>query len=162
MIKQFDNFLTKGYAVFLDPNLIDLTVFKVTNVEIEKDLPEITDLIEKQLLCQFVDYVSSHYVNTVYNNFQVMCANVWDGVDAGSMTWHNDNVEGFDFNVLYYYDSTSEDTGGEIEFKHPSGEDKIYPQAGNLIFINQASQFQHRANRSSTSRRVASIEYKIL
>ena len=159
---QLDNFLTKGYARFSVPNLIDLSEFKVTNVEVEKELLDIADPIEKLLLEKFVGYVSEHFVKPLHPKFEVVYSNVWDGVDAGSMTWHNDNVEGFDFNVLYYYDSTAPATGGEIEFKHPAGEDKIYPQAGDLIFINQSGHFQHKANRSAVNRRVASIEYKIL
>lgn len=162
MKDQFENFVTKGYAIFLDPGIIDLSKFNITNVETAKDLQDITNLEEKTLLQQFVDYVSDNYVKTVYPNFEVKYANVWNGVDEGSMCWHNDHVEGFDFNVLYYYDSMSELVGGEIEFKYPNGEDKIYPQSGTLVFINQNGQFQHRANRSTISRRVASIEYKIL
>lgn len=162
MKDQFENFLLKGYAVFADPGIIDLSKFNITNVEIAKDLDDVTDIEERTYLEEFVNYVSNTYVRPVYPNFEVKYSNVWDGVDAGSMTWHNDNNEGFDFNVLYYYDSTSKDVGGEIEFKYPGGEDKIYPQTGNLIFINQNGQFQHKANRSLTQRRVASIEYKIL
>jgi len=162
VLEQLDNFLIKGYAIFSNPNLIDLSLFKITNVEIEKDLPDVTDPLEKHLLQQFVDYVNEHYVSKVYNNFEVKCVNVWDGVDLGSMTWHNDQAENFDFSVLYYYDDTDINVGGQIEFSYPDGEDKIYPKAGNLIFINQSLQFQHKANRSTVARRVASIEYKII
>jgi hypothetical protein len=162
VLEQLDNFLIKGYAIFSNPNLIDLSLFKIINVEIEEDLPDVTDTLEKHLLQQFVDYVSEQYVSKVYDNFEIRCVNVWDGVDLGSMCWHNDLVENFDFNVLYYYDNTSIDVGGQIEFKYPGGEDIVYPQAGNLIFINQSLQFQHKANRSTAPRRVASIEYKII
>lgn len=162
MKEQFENFVTKGYAVFTDPGIIDLSKFVITNVEFAEDLYDITDHEEQQHLEKFINYVSEHYVKTVYPNFRVEYANVWDGVDAGSMNWHNDHVEGFDLNVLYYHDSTSPETGGEIEFKYPGGEDKLYPKSGTLIFINQNGQFEHKANRSTVNRRVASIEYKIL
>jgi hypothetical protein len=167
MIDQLENFLVKGYAVFLEPDLIDLSVFNLINVEEIGDAPELellqnVDLKETILLQQFADKVSKNYVEPVFKNFKINRINAWNGVDLSSMHWHNDKIENFDFSVLYYYDDTSIKVGGKIEFQYPEGEVAIYPRAGNLIFINQDLKFRHRASRSTNSRRVASIEYIIL
>lgn len=161
MLDQANNFLTKGFAIFEVPNLIDLSQFNITNVELNDNLENKFSVDEEAQLKNFIDYVSNNFVKPLYNNFEVVYYSVWDGVDAGSLSWHNDSVEGFDFNVLYYFDNTDEEVGGSVEFRYSDGEYKIYPKAGNLIFINQNGKFFHKASRSNTHRRVASIEYKV-
>lgn len=160
MRDQLDNFLTKGYARFNEKNLLDLSKFVMTNVEVQDKLIEDTDPEQQQEMRDFVKYISDNYVKPIWPNAQVTYYGVWDGVDEGSTTWHNDAVEGFDFNVLYYYDNTDENVGGSVEFKYDGGEDIIYPIAGDIVFINQNGKFYHKANRSEKQRRVATIEYK--
>lgn len=161
MLNQLSNFLLNGYAHFNESDLLDLSKFNIVNVEITDNL-DISFSEEEQLLIdKYVEYVSKKYVEPIYKNYIVTYCAVWDGVDLGSTEWHNDKIEGFDFSVLYYYDSTNEESGGQIEFKFPDGETIIYPKSGDLIFINQDKKFFHKASRSNSSRRVASIEYKI-
>lgn len=161
MLNQLSNFLLNGYAHFNESGLLDLSKFNIVNVEITDNL-DISFSEEEQLLIdKYVEYVSKKYVEPIYKNYIVTYCAVWDGVDLGSTEWHNDKIEGFDFSVLYYYDSTNEESGGQIEFKFPDGETIIYPKSGDLIFINQDKKFFHKASRSNSSRRVASIEYKI-
>ena len=161
MLNQLSNFLLNGYAHFNESGLLDLSKFNIVNVEITDNL-DISFSEEEQLLIdKYVEYVSKKYVEPIYKNYIVTYCAVWDGVDLGSKEWHNDKIEGFDFSVLYYYDSTNEESGGQIEFKFPDGETIIYPKSGDLIFINQDKKFFHKASRSNSSRRVASIEYKI-
>lgn len=160
MKDQLDNFLTKGYARFNELGLLNLSKFVMTNVEVQDKLVEDKDPEQQLELKNFIDYITKNYVNPIWPNAEVTYYGVWDGVDEGSMTWHNDAVEGFDFNVLYYYDSTDEDVGGAVEFRYNGGEDIIYPKAGDIVFINQNGKFYHKANRSEKQRRVATIEYK--
>lgn len=161
MLDQTNKFLTQGYAHFKEANLLDLSRFNITNVEIDDNLENNFSLEEQAMMDWFVNYVSKKYVEPLYKKYEVIYFAVWDGVDLGSTKWHNDAVEGFDFNVLYYYDDTDETVGGQIEFKNHEGEVCIYPKKGDLVFINQNGKFYHRANRSTAPRRVASIEYKI-
>lgn len=161
MLDQTDIFLNRGYAHFNESGLLDLSKFSITNVEIDDNLENNFSTEEQVMMEQFVDYVSKKYVEPLYKNYEVVYYAVWDGVDLGSTEWHNDAVEGFDFNVLYYYDDTNETVGGQIEFRNYEGEVCIYPKKGDLMFINQNGKFYHRASRSTAPRRVASIEYKI-
>jgi hypothetical protein len=163
MLDQLDCFLSKGYCHFSGLDLIDLSKFNILNVEVleDPDLGVFTNS-EHEMILNFVNTVSTLYVTPVYPLHQIKYYAVWDGVDIGSTTWHNDNVEGFDFNCLFYYDSTTPHTGGQIEFQGPLGEICIFPKAGDLVFINQDTKFKHRASRSIQPRRVASIEFKIL
>jgi hypothetical protein len=162
MLDQVDSFLTKGYCIFDEKGLLDLTEFAVQNVEEFEGFPMILDAytdIEQQKINMFVQYVSEKYVESLYKNYEVLGTGVWDGVDSGSMGWHNDHNEGIDFNVLLYNDDTDDSTGGQIEFQYPGGQECIYPKSGNLIFINQDLKFKHKASRSTGFRRVATIEY---
>jgi hypothetical protein len=161
MLNQIDNFLTKGYAHFNVGAILDLSKFKITNVEINDNLENNFSDEERLMITEFVDFVSKYYVAKTYNSYEVLYFAVWDGVDLGSAEWHNDKVEGFDFNVLYYYDNTDEETGGSIQFQYPDGEHVIYPKTGDLVFINQSGLFKHKASRSTHQRRVASIEYSV-
>jgi hypothetical protein len=161
MLDQTDIFLTQGYAHFKEPGLLDLSKFNITNVEIDDTLENNFSIEEQAMIDQFVEYVSKKYVGSLYKNYEVVYYAVWDGVDQGSTEWHNDAVEGFDFNVLYYYDDTDETVGGQIELRNYEGEVCVYPKSGDLVFINQNGKFYHRANRSTAPRRVASIEYKV-
>lgn len=161
MLNHTDTFLTQGYAHFSEPGLLDLSQFNITNVELNDALENNFNLQQQHMMEQFVQHVSTQYVASLYKNYQVVYYAVWDGVDMGSAEWHNDAVEGFDFNVLYYFDNTDPSIGGQIEFQHSEGTVCIYPQSGDLVFINQNGKFKHRASRSSAARRVASIEYKI-
>ena len=161
MIEQIDSFLQKGFAIFNVPNLVDLSEFNITNVELNDDLVNTFNTAEQTALDKFLNYVSQNFVKTLYKDFEIVYYSVWDGVDIGSTEWHNDSVEGFDFNVLYYFDDTNPGVGGSVEFQYPGGEHKVYPKHGDLIFINQSGKFCHKASRSTTRRRVASIEYKV-
>ena len=161
MLDQLDTFLTCGYAHFNEPDLIDLSKFKITNVEVNDNLESNFTETELLMLNSFTEFISEKYIKPLYKNFDIVYCCVWDGVDMGSTAWHNDSVEGFDINVLYYFDDTNPLVGGSVEFRHPTGEHKIYPVAGDLVFINQNKKFFHKASRSTACRRVASIEYKV-
>lgn len=161
MLNQLSNFLLKGYAHFNEPNLLDLSKFNIVNVEINDNLDINFSHAEQKLIDKYVEYVNNKYINPIYKSYVVTYCAVWDGVDLGSTEWHNDKIEGFDFSVLYYHNNTSKEIGGQIEFKFPDGETIIYPKCGDLIFINQDEKFFHKAAQSSSTRRVASIEYKI-
>lgn len=164
MKDQSDCFLQNGYCSFYIPDLIDLSKFNVVNVEQFETLPlDAWTPYEEQEIKRFVDFVSNEYVATLFPNYVVDYYAVWDGVDLGSAEWHNDSDELFHFNCLYYFDDTGPAVGGNVEFRWPNGGyANLYPKAGTLVFINQDLKFEHKANRSTAPRRVASIEYRIL
>lgn len=161
---MLDNFFTKGYVLFHEPNLIDLNCFEIVNVEIYDKLPlNAFDENEQKQFMEFSKVVTEKYVTQLFGDYyEILGYGIWDGVDPGSMNWHNDQDEGLDFNVLYYHDTMLPETGGQIEFKYPGGQDCVYPKSGDLIIINQDFKFMHKASRSTISRRVASIEFKKL
>lgn len=115
----------------------------------EADTIEAYDLMDKMVeLIQPI--VHKPFIVTNY------CA--WEGVNLGSTFWHNDSIENFDFNALYYFDDTYEDIGGSIEFKFGEKEIKIFPKINDLILINQSGKFLHKASKSNKQRRVFNIE----
>lgn len=161
MIEQFNSFLVNGFTIFNVPDLIDLSEFNIINVELNDDSVNSFSISEQAKMDTFIEYVSQNFVKSFYTDFEIVDYSVWDGVDQGSTIWHNDSVEGFDFSVLYYFDNTDPVVGGSIEFQYPNGETKIYPKSGDLIFINQNKRFYHKASRSTSQRRIASIEYNV-
>ena len=157
---------TKGFVKLSEPAGIDLIQadkFKLLNVEErsrDNGINDIsTDLSDR--LTMFAHYLKSKYIDpewpeAVYNKFII-----WEGVDRDNQGWHTDMFEGYDIFFLYYLTDTFEETGGHIEFKWEEGEEKYYPNAGDLFLVNNCRGFWHRAGSSDIVRKVASFDFNV-
>lgn len=168
MLEQTTQFLSQGFAVFPEPGLLNVNDFTFENVELVSD-PILNAFTPEQhrLMLDFIHHICTKYIEPLYPAYTIVNYAVWDGVDLGSAEWHNDATENFDINCLYYFDTQTVESGGNIEFMWPVSDKHtahtgVYPVAGTLAFINQQLKFKHKANRSATKRRVASVEFKLL
>lgn len=160
---------TKGYSRLSEPgglDLIKINEFRLLNTE-ERSRDNGTKDIDPELsnrLTTFAYYLKEKYIDpnwpdAVYNKFIV-----WDGVDRDNQGWHTDMFEDYDLFFLYYFDDTEPETGGSINFKWGTIEDKeqtssYQPRAGDLFLVNNARGFWHKAGQSSITRRVASFDF---
>jgi len=160
---------TKGYYKLYEPHalsLISIDDFRLLNTEERsrdngiKDVPqELSDRLTKFAYFLKEKYIDPNWPDAVYNKFIV-----WDGVDKDNQGWHTDMFEDYDIFFLYYFDDTSEENGGSINFKWGSLEGKeqvasYQPKAGDLFLVNNARGFWHKAGQTNITRRVASFDF---
>ncbi len=159
-------FNKKGYAKFQETELANMIdIEKVDFVFHEErlrdnfkgNLPK--EVVEQMELAK--TYITQKYIEPLSNDYEFMNYVIWEGVDADSSIWHNDGFEGGNIFFLFYFDDQFPESGGEVEFKWP-GEgniDTYYPKKGDLMLLNQAPGFFHRASKSKIQRRLASFTY---
>lgn len=163
-----ETFKSKGYAKFEEKELskmIDIDKVQFHFHE-ERLRDNFKDNLPKDVMMQMETakvYLTEKYINPYFNKSEFMNYVVWEGVDADSSLWHNDGFEGGNVFFLFYFDDQFPETGGEVQFKWP-GEgniDTYYPKKGDLMLLNQAPGFFHRASKSKIQRRLASFTYYI-
>ena len=162
---MIDNVKTKGYVKFYEPgssDLVSLDEHTLTNTEErqrdngEKDV----DPFLHQRMTVVGSYLHTKYIKPTYPNSDYLYYNVWNGVDKDNQGWHTDFMEGYDLFFLYYFDTTKEETGGNISFRHDKGEDTFQPVKGDLFLVSNERGFWHKAGDTKIQRRVASFNFK--
>ncbi|MDB4809590.1 2OG-Fe(II) oxygenase [bacterium] len=162
---MIDDVKTKGYVKFYEPGISDLVSLDehtLTNTEErqrdngEKDI----DPILHQRLTVIGSYLHTKYIKPTYPKAEYQYYNVWNGVDKDNQGWHTDFMEGYDLFFLYYFDTTKEETGGNISFRHDKGEDTFQPVKGDLFLVSNERGFWHKAGDTKIQRRVASFNFK--
>ena len=143
---MIDDVKTKGYVKFYEPGISDLVALDehtLTNTEErqrdngEKDI----DPILHQRLTVIGSYLHTKYIKPTYPKAEYQYYNVWNGVDKDNQGWHTDFMEGYDLFFLYYFDTTKEETGGNISFRHDKGEDTFQPVKGDLFLVSNERGF---------------------
>ncbi len=161
----YDDFFEKGFKKFSEPDalsLIRIEEFKLLNVEERTRDNGINDLSStlNQRLSAFSVYLKNKYIDPVWEKSKFNKYLVWDGVDRDNQGWHTDLFEGYDLFFLYYFDDTSPQTGGSINFKWNRNEtQQFYPEAGDLFLVSNTRGFWHRAESTTVTRRVASFDF---
>ena len=162
---MIDDVKTKGYVKFYEPGISDLVSLDehtLTNTEErqrdngEKDI----DPLLHQRLTVIGSYLHTKYIKPTYPKAEYQYYNVWNGVDKDNQGWHTDFMEGYDLFFLYYFDTTKEETGGNISFRHDKGEDTFQPVKGDLFLVSNERGFWHKAGDTKIQRRVASFNFK--
>lgn len=161
-----NDFLTKGYARFSEPDLadlIDVDNFKMAYTKEmlrdngREDLP--THVIKQLDTAAFA--LKEKYVDKAFPENDFVKFIIWEGVDADSALWHTDCFEGMNAFFLLYFDDMKEETGGAVHFKHGDTEETFYPKRGDLFFLNQSPGFFHRAEKATIPRRQASFDFMV-
>ena len=160
---NYDDFFVKGFVTgkfFTDTS--KFLNYKFSNAEDpnvgENDsLPKeaSSDLQELHLL------IGHEYLNKLFDSDYILKnKGMWEGVDEGSSTWHNDWEDGknMNTNVLVYLDDTTEHSNS-IQVKNGFNEYVILPKAGDFVWLNQGKGFKHKASHNGGRRRVLSFEY---
>jgi hypothetical protein len=167
--KMLEDFYLKGYVRFndpemskeidieslhwTDPGLVGLKVVK-RNADVEASLDKTQKLINK-------------YVSMIDENFvEHHVREIVDGMDATTLMWHNDLVEGPNLAVLLYFDSMDEDIGGAFCIRDRNTKefiDSFYPQRGDVLIMNHGERFEHCVTplKLQLPRRVATVNYYV-
>ena len=157
-----DDFFVKGYytevlsfdvaaefdnCVFVDCNTSD-------NMHISEDVQ--SRLNELHL------YLAENYVSKIFSAYKILGNGMWDSVDNGSDTWHNDWSDGghLNSNILLYIDDNRL-YNNSIMVRNGRQEFKIQPQPNQIVWLNQSRCFEHKATHNSGPRRLLSFEFFI-
>jgi len=167
MVEQWlKDFNEKGFVFLRGENvadLIDVDSFKLKyNEEMLRDNSK-NDLPSnvKMQMDIVAEYLKTKYLDRMFDEANFVKYILWEGVDADTAMWHNDGFEGMNAFFLLYFDDQDEETGGVVAFKWEGGEETFYPKRGDLILLNQAAGFFHRADKASITRRQASFDFVV-
>jgi hypothetical protein len=159
---QLTDFFVKGYYSDILSNDIatEFGNYKFVNCQ-EHSSMHITNVMQKKLDDLHL-YLAETYVSKVFSSYKLLNNGMWDNVDSGSSTWHNDFSDGdaLNSNILVYiddnrlYNNFIMITNGQEEFK-------IQPEPNQFVWLNQSSCFQHKAIHNSGPRRLLSFEFFI-
>jgi len=167
MIEQWvRDFNEKGFVVLHEPELVELLDIDSFQMKYTEEMLRdntIEDLpahINKQLEL-IAHTLKTKYIDEMFEESSFVKYILWEGVDADSAAWHNDGFEGMNAFFLLYLDDQNESTGGDVHFKWGDNEETIYPKRGDLVLLNQAPGFFHRAEKASILRRQASFDFVV-
>jgi hypothetical protein len=166
-----NEFFNNGFCKFNDPEVFkflhDIDSWEWKNWKDQGlQLIKRNHTIESAII-QTQKYIGEKYICKLDENYVLgdECEIV-NGMDDATLTWHNDNIEGYNLCVLLYFDSMDEDIGGmtrfrDINTKKLTGE--FYPQQYDVSFMNHCLRFQHVVTPLilDMPRRVALFNYKI-
>lgn len=162
------DFFTKGYVEFQMSDLKELTLFEGVSFksvqEHDDDCDEtwIPANFKKDLFI-FAQSLFEKIVVPVFPSAQFLTSSVWDGVDLGSVHWHNDchSSTSLNSNLLLYLDSPTKSEYGSLFIQGNGQDSRIQPKQGKIVWLNQTHLFQHRADQSPERRRVVGVDLYI-
>jgi hypothetical protein len=107
----------------------------------------------------YVKHLDNHY--TLGGECEIV-----NGMDDATLSWHNDNIEGYNLCILLYCDSLDEDTGGDVAFRNITTKELtggFFPKKYDISFMNHGPRFEHVVNplRMDLPRRVALFNFNI-
>lgn len=107
-------------------------------------------------------YLAENYVSKIFSAYKILGNGMWDSVDTGSDTWHNDWSDGdhLNSNILLYIDDNRL-YNNSIMVRDGRQEFKIQPQPNQIVWLNQSKCFEHKATHNSGPRRLLSFEFFI-
>ena len=163
--------INKGYCKINDPDVFlflkdidgwEWKNWKDQGLQIIKRTTEIQDAIDathKLLAEKYVKYLDSNY------EFGDDCEIV-NGMDDATLSWHNDNIEGYNLCILLYLDTLDKDVGGDVNFRDITTKQLtggFFPTQYDVSFMNHGPGFEHMVNplKMNLHRRVALFNYKI-
>lgn len=175
--EAFYNFASQGFHVFHFPEIvriIDIDTFGEV-LDVDKYIDNVdTDALlssglysspmadEQRRRIQLLRKLIEEQVLRGFDDFNLVECGVWRGVDDGSIKFHNDGKPEMNCTFLAYLSDMDESVGGSLDVCNESDLSRIhshYPKAGDLVWLNQAPGFMHRANRSTIARYVAGFDY---
>jgi len=125
------------------------------------------DNILKNQLKKVQEYLGNNYVKQIDPDYKIADKiDLVNGMDAATLVWHNDLIEGPNLCILAYFDTMDKDIGGAIQFRNTQTKELInsyYPQQHDIIIMNQSLKFEHIVTplNFKLPRRVASFNYYI-
>lgn len=167
----YENFFNKGFSVINDKEVFkyiegieswEWKNLKTEGLQLVVKSPGVIDAIQKTHLL-----LAEKYVRLIDPNYKLGGdCDIVNGMDEATLSWHNDECEGFNLCILLYWDSMDEEIGGQTCFRDISSAEltgQFYPQRYDVSFMNHCSRFEHVVTplKLPMNRRVGLFNYNI-
>lgn len=166
-----NKFFDDGFCVVNDPEVFkhleeietwEWKNWKDQGLQLVKRTPEIEQAIRSTQIILAEKYVQ--HLDPMYQ-LGGDCEIV-NGMDDATLSWHNDNIEGYNLCILLYWDSMDDDIGGMTRFRDRCSKEvtgEFYPQKYDVSFMNHCLRFEHVVTplKLPMNRRVALFNYNI-
>lgn len=122
--------------------------------------------LQKHVLTSLCMGIQVRYFNDL--RMDMHFSDMWSRVGENVLGWHSDfagNPPGFNSSLNCYFDDSSEETGGLLQF-HPASDiipedspfiHSVYPKKYDIVVLNQHPNFMHRVSPCNTERRMMSF-----
>ena len=164
---MFDN----GYCKLHDPDVFvylkDIDGWEWINhkdqglrlIKRTSEIQQAIDNTQKLLAEKYVKHLDPNY--QLGNDCEIV-----NGMDDATLSWHNDNLEGYNLAILLYLDTLDTDTGGAVQFRDIDTHvvtGSFYPSQYDISFMNHNKKFEHVVTplKMDLPRRVATFNYVI-
>ena len=108
--------------------------------------------------------IGEKYFQSV-GNYITTTNSIWNGIDEGTLRWHNDLLFGSNIAVLFYFNTLTKLTGEELGVRNKTTQEEvvIYPTQYDIVILNQDLIWEHKVNQLKTeiSRIVAHFDFYI-
>ena len=108
--------------------------------------------------------IGEKYFQSV-GNYIITTNSIWNGIDEDTLHWHNDLLFGSNIAVLFYFNTLTKLTGGELGVRNKTTQEEIviYPTQYDIVILNQDLIWEHKVNQLKTeiSRIVAHFDFYI-
>ena len=166
-----DQFFNNGFCKINDPSMFkylhDIDSWEWKNwkgqgLQLIKRNEIVEDAIQKTQIL-----LGEIYVKRLDENYKFgdECEIV-NGMDDATLSWHNDNIEGYNLCILLYLDDMDEEIGGMTRFRNIQTQEitgEFYPKKYDISFMNHCTRFEHIVTPMllPMDRRVALFNYNI-
>lgn len=97
-----------------------------------------------------------------FYRLKVLRSGISYGIDKNTDTWHTDNIEDMDMQILCYQTDFNLSDGGELGIKCYDGIERFYvPKNGDLIILNHSNGITHKVFPIKTNKKriVINVSY---
>ena len=147
---NIENVLINGVWPTADPlpfrffDGVEIPFKDVGGYKVAVHTPEVENALK---MCH--TYLGDKYIRKLSNKFNLYGQpEIINGVDKGSLNWHNDEKEGANLAALMYFTSAANpDTGGQLEVRNAETKGLsafLYPGRGDVILLNHKKQWEHK------------------
>lgn len=166
-----DNFFNNGFHLINDPEVFvyldDIDGWEWANWKGQGlQLIKRNNQIEKAILDTQI-LLAEKYVKNLDPNYSLgKECEIVNGMDDATLSWHNDNIEGYNLCILLYFDTMDTEIGGKIRFRSIDSKEvtgEFFPKKYDVAFLNHCSRFEHVVTPMfmPLDRRVASFNFNI-
>ena len=147
----FEELLLNGFCIINDASaFIHLEKYKFTWIKNQSETYYFDTILDSTLIKTLSlthKLIGEKYFQSV-GNYITTTNSIWNGIDEGTLRWHNDLLFGSNIAVLFYFNTLTKLTGGELGVRNKTTQEEIviYPTQYDIVILNQDLIWEHKVN----------------